>query len=182
MLTELQQLKLTRYFRVYDVDDDGQIAWPDFERVAENVRALYSAGAKSETHRLIREGFSRRWDALRGSADTDHDGGVDLGEWLDYWAGVLADDTRYEAEVSAVTERLFELFDTDEDGVLEADEFCNFYGIYGLRSTQARQVFLDLDVDGDGRVTRDELIGMAHEFYRSDDPTAPGNRLFGPLD
>ena len=52
----------------------------------------------------------------------------------------------------------------------------------GLRSTQARQVFLDLDVDGDGSVTRDELMAMAHEFYRSDDPHAPGNRLFGALD
>ena len=182
MLTDLQQKKLTRYFQVYDVDDDGRIARPDFERVAENVRALYGAGETSSTHRLIREGFLRGWEALRASADADDNGGVDLREWLSYWDGVLADDVRYEDEVASVTQRLLAVFDTDEDGVLGADEFCNFYGIYGLQSAMARQVFLDLDLDGDGNVTRQELLDMAHEFYLSDDPDAPGNRLFGPLD
>ncbi len=31
-------------------------------------------------------------------------------------------------------------------------------------------------------MTQDELMEMAHEFYRGDDPDAPGNRLFGPTD
>lgn len=182
MLTPLQQQKLTRYFRVYDVDDDGRIARADFERVAENVGALHDAGARSSNRRSIEDGFLRQWEALRDSADVDGDGSVDLLEWLRYWEGVLADEARYRAEVVGLTERLLELFDTDADGVLGADEFCNFYGIYGLKATLARRVFLDLDVDGDGAATRQELMAMADEFYRGDDPAAPGNRLFGPLD
>jgi Ca2+-binding EF-hand superfamily protein len=31
---------VTRYFQVYDADDDGQIDAGDFERVVENVRIL----------------------------------------------------------------------------------------------------------------------------------------------
>lgn len=182
MLTDLQTKKLTRYFRVFDVNDNGRIARPDFERVVENVRALYGAQEGSAEHREIEAGFMRRWEALRASADADHDDGVDLTEWLAYWDGVLADEARYQEEIASVTEGLFKIFDTDEDGVLGADEFCNFYGVYGLKSAMARQVFLDLDADGDGRVTRAELVAMAHEFYRGDDPHAPGNRLFGSLD
>lgn len=182
MLTSLQQQKLTRYFRVYDVDDDGRIARADYERVAENVRAMHNAGARSPAHRAIEDGFIRQWEALRESADADEDGGVDLLEWLRYWDVVLADDARYLREVSGVTERLFELFDTDENGILGADEFCNFYGIYGLNAAMARRVFLDLDRDGDGEVTRQEFTEMAREFFRSNDPAAPGNRLFGPLE
>lgn len=180
MLSDLQQQKLTRYFRVYDVDDDGRIARPDFERVVENVRALYGADPHSTVHRGLQQDYLRRWEALRASADADDDGGVDLGEWLAYWAGVLDDEARYQAEVASVAHKLFEIFDTDQDGVLGPDEFCNFYGVYGLKSALARQVFLDLDADGDGIVTHEELMEMAHEFYRSDDPAAPGNRLFGP--
>ena len=180
MLSDLQKKKLTRYFRVYDVDDDGRIALQDFERVVENVRVLQGLSEHSPRHRALREGFLHRWEALRASADVDRDGGVDLDEWLAYWEGVLADEARYEAEIAAVTDRLIEIFDHDGDGVLGADEFCNFYGVYGLKSALARQVFLDLDLDGDGVVTRGELLEMAHQFYRSDDPDAAGNRLFGP--
>lgn len=182
MLTDLQKQKLTRYFRVYDVDDDGRIARPDFDRVVENVRALYGADDRSALHRDLEHGYLLRWEALAASADTDHDGGVDLDEWLGYWEEVLSDQDRYEREVGMVAERLFEIFDTDEDGVLGPDEFCNFYGVYGLKSALARQVFLELDEDGDGTVTRDELVVMAHQFYQSNDPNAPGNRLFGPTD
>jgi len=182
MLTSLQQQKLTRYFRVLDVDDDGRVARADYERVAENVRALYNAGKRSSHHRAIADGFLRQWEALRVAADTDGDGAVDLLEWLHYWDVVLADNALYLAEVAGLSERLLELFDTDDDGVLGADEFCNFFGIYGLKASLARQVFLDLDLDGDGAATRQELAGMVHEFYCSDDPAAPGNRLFGPLD
>jgi juvenile hormone diol kinase len=181
MLTSLQQQKLTRFFHLFDVDDDGRIARPDFERVADNVRALHIVSGRSDSKRLIHEGFLQQWEALRSSADANDDDGVDLSEWLAYWSGVLADEQRFTQEVAAVTERLFELFDTDRDGILGADEFCNFFGIYGLRAALARQVFLDLDADGDGRLTRRELLAMAREFYRSDDPQAPGNRLFGPL-
>ena len=180
MLTDLQRKKLTRYFRVYDVDDDGRIARPDLERVVENVRALYDVDATSSTYRELRETHLVWWEALRSAADADEDGGVDLAEWLSYWGAVLADDRRYDAEVAAIARSLFGMFDTDGDGVLGADEFCNFYGVYGLKSALARQVFLDLDRDGDGAVSHSELVQMMHEFYRSGDPDAPGNNLFGP--
>lgn len=182
MLTDLQTSKLTRYFRLYDVDDDGRIALPDFERVVENVRVLHGAGENSPVHRGLRQGYLSRWLALATSADVDQDGGVDLTEWLAYWDRVLGDEDRYQTEIASVTGLLFEIFDTDGDGVLGADEFVNFYAVYGLKSALARQVFLDLDIDGDGHVTRRELEDMANEFYRSDDPDAPGNRLFGPVD
>ncbi|GMV03732.1 MAG: hypothetical protein AMXMBFR53_00140 [Gemmatimonadota bacterium] len=181
MLTDLQKKKLTRYFRVYDVDDDGRIGPADFDRVLENVRALHRADMNSSAHRALQGGYLSRWEALRTAADANQDGSVDLQEWLAHWDGVLTDEARYKEAVASVSQLLFEVFDTDEDGVLGADEFCNFYGIYGLKSAEARRVFLDLDLDGDGQVTLEELLAMVNEFYRSDDPDAPGNGLFGPL-
>jgi juvenile hormone diol kinase len=181
MLSPLKKQKLTRYFRVYDVDDDGAIGLRDFERVLENLRVLHRLEESAPGWAALRQAYMDRWEGVRRSADADADGGVDLGEWLAYWEALLADSSRYDAEVSSLVDRLYALFDTDGSGVIDVDEFCNFYGAYGLRAEMAREVFGALDRDGDGAITRTELRDMAHQFYRSDNPDAPGNQLYGPL-
>ncbi|MFQ5538189.1 MAG: EF-hand domain-containing protein [Gemmatimonadota bacterium] len=182
MLTDLQKKKLTRYFRVYDVDDNGAIGTPDFDRVLENLRVLHGLSENTPAMEELRGAYTTRWERICSAADVDHDGSVTLEEWLAYWEGILEDDARFEQEVAALTQRLFSLFDVDEDGTIGPDEFCDFFGAYGLSAALARQIFLDLDLDGDGTMSRSELTAMAHDFYRSDDPHAPGNRLFGPLE
>lgn len=182
MLSPLQQQKLTRYFRVYDVDDDGAIGPRDFERVLENLRVLHGLDPDAPALSGLREAYLVRWEAMRSSADADRDGGVDLKEWLAYWDELLSDGARYENEVAGLVDRLYALFDTDESGGIEVEEFCDFYGAYGLRAELAREVFRALDVDADGTFTRTELAEMANQFYRSDDPSDPGNLLYGPLD
>lgn len=182
VLTDLQKRKLTRYFRVYDVDDDGRIGPADFERVLENLRMLHGLDEGSGSFGDLRDGYVRRWEEVRQAADADHDGGVDVSEWLAYWEGVLSDDARFEAEVATLDGRFFETFDTDEDGVIGPDEFCNFFSCYGMSAAMARRIFMDLDANGDGVVSHEELMDMVREFYRGDDPAAPANNLFGFLD
>jgi Ca2+-binding EF-hand superfamily protein len=182
MLTELQTKKLARYFQVYDVDDDGRIGPGDFERVLENIRILHGLDEGSADHEALRRSFIRRWEALRASADIDDDGGVDLPEWLRYWAAAISEEDEYEEVVTALVSRLFEAFDTDEDGRLGPDEYCNFFAVYGLSADLARSMFARLDVNGDGTISHDELVEHAHAFYRGDDPSAAGNLLFGPYD
>ena len=182
MLTPLQTMKLARYFRVYDVDDDGRLGLLDFERVIENVRVLHGLAAGSPRDQTLRDAFMQRWEALRDSADTNRDGSVDLTEWLHYWGVVIEDDDRYDSEVASIAWLLFGIFDTDGDGVIGPDEFCDYYNVYGLSSALARQVFMDLDADGDGAMSLLELMDIVHEFFRGDDRHANGNRLFGPYE
>ena len=180
MLTDLQEKKLTRYFQVYDVDDDGQITVLDFERVIENVRILRGASEGSFAEQGLQYAFMTFWGSLSTSADIDQDGGVDLDEWLAYWQVALADDARYEEEVEAITNHLFTVFDSDEDGEIGPDEFVDFYGVFGLGSNLARSIFVELDANSDGVISRGEMLEIGRQFYRSDDPGSAGNMLFGP--
>jgi len=181
MLSDLQAKKLTRYFQVYDVDDDGSISASDFERIVENVRVLHGEGPNSPRYKALREAYMDRWERLRSIADGDRDGSVDLDEWLAYWQLALEDDERYEKEVEAITDRLFTVFDLDEDDRIGPDEFSDFYGVFGLSVSLAHTVFVELDANGDGVITRSELLEIGRQFYRGDDVEAPGNVLFGPF-
>ena len=69
MLTDLQTKKLTRYFRVYDIDDDGGIESADFERIVENVRLLH--GVDGDGPDELHEAYMALWDRLRSHADSD---------------------------------------------------------------------------------------------------------------
>lgn len=181
MLSDLQTKKLTRYFQVYDIDDDGHIDSADFDRIVHNVMILHWAEEGSETTDALREAYRRFWQGLKTAADGDGDGGVSLDEWLAYWQVALENDDRYETEVHALTNRLFTVFDLDEDDTIGAAEFMDFFGVFGLQVDLAESVFVELDTNGDGVISRDELLDVARDFYRSDDPEAPGNLLFGPF-
>ena len=180
MLSDLQTKKLTRYFQVYDVDDDGCIDAADFERVVENVRVLRGEDDRSAAYQALHDAYMGRWESLRSLADGDRDGGVDIDEWLAYWQLTLEDDDRYEAEVGAITDRFFTVFDLDENDSIGVDEFSDFYGVFGLGVDLARTVFRELDANRDGVITRDELLEISRQFYRGTDIEAPGNVLFGP--
>ena len=181
MFSELQKRKLTRYFRVYDMNNDGRVAASDFERVVENLRALHDLDVESARFAEIRDGFMSRWDNMRWWADRDSDGSLDLVEWLRYWDELLSRKQRYEDEVAAVLKRVLSLFDTDDDGVIGPGEFASFYDVYGLDSSLASEVFERLDANGDGVISREELETISEQFFlERSDAEARGNHLYGP--
>lgn len=96
------------------------------------------------------------------------------------WQLALEDDDRYEAEVEAITDRLFTLFDLDGDDSIGPGEFADFYGVFGLAVSLAETVFVELDANEDGAISRAELLEISRQFYRGDDVEAAGNILFGP--
>lgn len=177
MLSDLQTRKLTRYFQVYDIDDDGRIEEADFRRIIENVRVLHGESGNGPSR--LGRAYEELWQRLVG-ADGNRDGGVDIDEWLAYWQLTLESDERYESEVNELADRLFSVFDLDEDGALGMGEFADFHGVFGLPVSLAEAVFRTLDTDEDGAITRAELLEATREFFRSDDVEAAGNVLFGP--
>lgn len=143
------------------------------------MRILRGASKNSPAGNGLRSTFMSFWAALSDSADSDRDGGIDLDEWLAYWQVELEDDARYEAEVEAITDYLFTVFDTDEDAQIGPDELRDFYGVFGLASNLARGVFVELNANSDGIISREELLEICRQFYRGDDLGSARNMLFG---
>ncbi|MFF0476549.1 EF-hand domain-containing protein [Streptomyces sp. NPDC004284] len=93
----------------------------------------------------------------------------------------VADPDLHARGFKPLAEAQFAICDRDGDGRIQANEFVGFHKAYGASLTDALLSFEKLDRNNDGWLSLDGLL-MAHfEYCTSEDPDAPGNRLYGNI-
>jgi len=170
-----------------EVDKDGLLHPADFHRVC---RKFTDESTLSERDRQM---LPLVYDRLFKIMDADGSGDVDFAE-LSAGIALLSRDSAHEKAQAA-----FSLFDEDDDGLLDVGEIARYlhsvYRLYmstsasaqqlaggvtpeHLAESTARQVILDYDVDGDGRLNFEEFRrwmdseepnGIARRGKHSDD-------------
>lgn len=180
MLTDLQKRKLTKFFCMYDANHDGELVCQDFDNLVKKMAALRNWGSRYPKYLALQSKFMQTWKLLKGEADTDRDQKVSLLEWLNYYDTVLGDPKKYDQEVRSLMELVFEVFDYDDDGKISQQEWGDFFKVYNISCVYAPSVFLKLDSNQDGFLSRDEALQLIHSFFYENDPEAPANSMFGP--
>lgn len=71
------------------------------------------------------------------------------------------------------------MVDTDGDGRIALADYDAWVRAWGFEF-DVETIFKELDVDGDGFLSRDEMVRLAKDFYLTNDPEAPGNVVYGP--
>ena len=82
-------------------------------------------------------------------------------------------------ELDAWAYGFFQLLDANEDGVIGPDEYRDLMASVSLDGAMADECFARLDLDGDGHLSHEEFHQLYLEFFRSEDPDAPGSWLWG---
>jgi juvenile hormone diol kinase len=182
VLTDLQKKKLGRLFAIYDVRDNGRLEREDYEHLAHRIAELRGHALPSPAHERITRALITEFERIKAIADTKpRDGAIDRQEWLEFYAMVLADDTAFEAVVGSFVASLFDMFDVDDNALLDADELPRMREALGIPDDGGALVRA-IDRDGDGRLSQAEVRAAIEAFFRSDDPDEPANLFFGPLD
>jgi Ca2+-binding EF-hand superfamily protein len=180
MLTDFQKKKLTTWFRICDADGNGVLERSDYEQMTSRLIAANGLQAGSPAADRIRATYMDAWSKTEQLADADHDGKITLEEFLRGLGGILADKNLYQHLVTDLATNIVDMTDHDRDGrIVEADFVTNLRA-YGQAEEAARVAFGKLDRDGDGYLTKGELLAAVEEFCFSEDPEARGNWLIGP--
>lgn len=179
MLTDLLKRKFTRYFNVLDYDQNGIIEQEDFEDVALKLSQLRHWAPGSPGHQACRAGMMSIWQHLQQFADTSNAGRISLEEWLQTEEDAIATEENYAKYVAPVAAGLFDLVDEDGDGAISVQEYRNFFEGYRIARDLADDAFARMDLNGDGQLSKEELLQHVHDFHCSNDPAAPGNWLLG---
>ena len=76
---------------------------------------------------------------------------------------------------------MFDVVDTNGDGVISPREFYDYFKIMGVDESSAQTSFDAIDTDHNGIITRDEFIAAGLDFFTGVDETSGGTLFFGPL-
>ncbi len=182
MLTPLQELKQTHYFRVIDVDKNGFIEKSDWIKIGDNLAAIRGIEKTSKEYQTIQSNMEIVWSNLREYADRNNDYRVSLDEWLSFedHKVINCDDAWYDSYVNNTVSSLFDILDENKDGVISVIEYLQLMVSFRVQPSDGVEAFNKLDSNNDGLISKEELLAAVYDFHRSNLPDATGNWLFGP--
>ncbi|NET03476.1 MAG: hypothetical protein F6K16_01800 [Symploca sp. SIO2B6] len=181
MLSQLQKQKLPRLFAKYDADKNGFIEQADFERFLKTYSQFRGWTPDSPEYNSFQSKLTSRWNSMQKYADTNRDDKISLDEWLVYIDNVLNDQEAYEAQLHGIAAFAFSVFDINGDNQLSLEEYRQFYKAGGLGENEANEIFRRLNLSDDDSISKEKYLELIDQFFRSEDPEAPGNFLFGKV-
>lgn len=182
-LSELLKKKYTQHFHMRDIDGDGFVERRDYERYAEQIAELRGWKPGTAEHERMREIHLGVWTFFWQPEDTDGDDRISLVEHLAAMEQLVSNITEETLEASKRhSYTIFDVLDADNDGVISVSEYRQFFEATGHDTSWVEDAFARLDRTGQGQISREELTRLHLEFFTSEDPDAPGNLFYGPLD
>ena len=179
MLTPFQRQKLPKLFAIHDLNRDGVINWKDFEEYALRIARTRGWGADSDDYKTLVARFVGFWTGLEQLARQRGARKVTLTEWLAYWDLILSTPGTYEQMIEPIGRMVFTILDQDGDDAVTVGEYRAIFAPSGIDPAEATSAFEHLDLNHDGRLGIDEILQLADQFFRSNNPSDPGNALFG---
>lgn len=179
MLSELQTQKLTRLFNVVDLNKNGVLDVEDYKIILRNSANIRGWKEDSQEYQDLYEAVMSTWEKTKAMSSAQNEK-VTKEEWLNFYDSVLQNKVVYAIVVTDFTNMIFDLYDSNKDGKLQLKEYVDFFQAYQLDQSLAEETFPKLDTAGQGYLTREEILELVDQFYKSDDPSAKGNLLFGP--
>ncbi|MFF3404535.1 hypothetical protein ACFYW6_39965 [Streptomyces sp. NPDC002659] len=78
-----------------------------------------------------------------------------------------------------IAELIVDILDIDRDNHLDESDFRRFLSAYSIPELEAILVMRHLEVEFRGLLPREKFVEYSRDFYCGDDPSSPGNWLFG---
>lgn len=165
-------------FGLLDITGDGYLTADDYDAFGLRLVQAFGEALGSPRAIAVRAGYRALWRSMKARADTNKDGRISPEEFR-AWLETHTDTEDFDRDIAPLAQAVIDLADTDRNGVLDRTELMALLIGCEQSPLEAAITFEQLDIDGSGTITTDELITAIRDFCLNPTPTQPGAWLFG---
>lgn len=164
--------KMRDRFATFDADGDGQITIEDFEALGQRVLDAFKVPKGSDKEIAIRQGAQIFFRNLADITDADRNHSISEEEFLiGAERRLLGNSDGFDRIARPWAWAIVKVADVDGDGKVTIEEWRKALQAMGSTPAGIEQELQEIDRDRDGRVSLDEVMQSAIEFY-----TLPSSR------
>ena len=180
IFSETQKRKVHHLFEVLDIDRNGQLEPDDFVNVGRKIILQLELDENSRSARLILLKAYRLFVQLLADLENP-EMSLTLWDWVEFFRNQIESSNGkiLKFYIYRTSRHIFDLFDMNRDKKISRDEYANMLTIYNIPQNTASEGFDELDTNGDGFISVEEMIEGLKNFFTSDQSSARGNMIFG---
>jgi hypothetical protein len=172
MTAAIVNQRLRRRFARWDVNDDGVLDRSDFEKEAEVVAAEFGTSINTPQGQALKDALLVIFNFHAEASGVGRDGSITLEQFIGNAEKLIHEhgETAFDDVLRPLVKAIIGLCDKEGDGLINHAEFVSWLKAVGVHQPHAADAFTKLDVNGDGELSLDELLGAVRDFHfgRSD--------------
>lgn len=167
MTTAVKSDRLKKRFEKWDVNGNGRIEKADYEAEAHRIIDAFGEEPSSPQARALIDSYVAMYEFLASKAGVDANGSMTEDQFLSVVeAQVFAEgDAGFNRVVRPTVAAMVGLCDTDGDGEVSPAEFRRWLEAIGVDASSAVEAFRTIDVNNNGTLTVDELVGAVRAYH-----------------
>jgi Ca2+-binding EF-hand superfamily protein len=160
-----EAMTIDERFALLDHGGNGTLEHEDLEGLALRVVEGLGEPVSSPKGTAVLRGIPELWRALLRCSDADGDERISREEFgLALETGRLITDAALDRTVRRTVQAILDLCDSDGNGELDQRELGDLLALCGVPADQAPRIFAEIDTDGSGAVSVEELTEAAHRL------------------
>jgi Ca2+-binding EF-hand superfamily protein len=164
MTTSIVDSRLKQRFQRWDVDGNGVLERSDFEQEAERIASAFGSSTRTEGGKPLLQAFRGLYDYLAqqaGSARISEQQFMQATEKLIFQEG----ESGFNRLLRPTVQAIVGLADRNADGKISRDEFSVWLKAVGVPESKAKAGFDQIDTDGSGELSEEELLTAVRKFH-----------------
>ncbi|ANN17223.1 signal transduction protein [Amycolatopsis orientalis] len=167
MTAAVKNDRLKKRFQKWDVNGNGKIEKSDFEAEASRIIEAFGEDPTSPQARAVRDSFATMYEYLATKAGTGPKGPLNERQFTEVIEAQIFQegDSGFDRVVRPTIAAIVGLCDTDGDGEVNQQEFGKWLAAIGVESSATASAFRAIDVNGNGKLTVDELVRAVRDYH-----------------